>query len=171
MAFHRLLLRCKDLSLQSIVGPRSGKLDRVAVQFGKMNTRGFEPGSSLWKPIVKKWFMKDTQLKSVLSRVNETLNILAVLFGKQCNALAVQRLRRTAQIIDFYTKLYDKQQLRQFVKRLGSQLARNKKDRPLFALFSAALFSWDQHGISDEEVQRCVCSALIILITDNKVIG
>ena len=151
MSCQKLFTICRELSLQSILGLRPVKLGNIAVQGEKL-------GSPEWKSIVKRWFTHtdDGQLKikSVLMRVNETFNVIAVLFGKQCNALAAQRLRRTVQIIDLYSQLYDKQQLQQFVKRLHSRLARNKKDRSLMALFSAVLFSWEQNAISDEEVKR-----------------
>ena len=121
-------------------------------------TLHFVFGSPEWKTIVKRWFTQtndgQSKLKSVLGRVNETLNVIAVLFGKQCNALVAQRLRRTVQIVDLYSQLYNRQQLQQFVKRLHSRLSRNKKDPSFIAIFGAVLFSWEQNAISDEEVQR-----------------
>ena len=172
MAFQRLLIRCKELSVKGIVGQRPAKFGKVAMQVERATKTGHPHERLEWGSIVKKWFLNDSQLKSVLLRANETLNVLAVLFGKQCNALAVQRLRRTAQIIDLYAQLYDKQQIRQFVKRLSSQLRRSKKDRPLIALFSAALFSWEQSGISDEEVKRYatwgLCRHLMTLLSSDK---
>ena len=151
MSYQKLFSVCRKLSLQNIFGLRPVKVINIAVQGEKL-------GSLEWKSIVKTLFTHrndgSLKLKSVLMRFNETFSVMAVLFGKQCNALAAQRLKRTVQIIDLYSQLYDKQQLQQFVKRLHSRLSRNKKDQSYMALFGAVLFSWEQNAISDEEVQR-----------------
>ena len=151
MSCQKLFAVCRELSVQNIFGLRPVKLGNIAVQ-------GEQFGSPEWKAMVKRWFTQtndgQSKLKSVLGRVNETLNVIAVLFGKQCNALVAQRLRRTVQIVDLYSQLYNKQQLQQFVKRLHSRVFRSKKDPSFIAIFGAILFSWEQNAISDEEVQR-----------------
>ena len=150
MSCQKLFSICRELSLQNIFGLRPVKVINIDVQGGKLGPK--------WMSIVKRLFTNTNdgrlKLKSVLMQVNETFSVIAVLFGKQCNALVAQRLRRTVQIIDLYGQLYDKRQLQQFVERLHSRLATNKKNQSYMALFSAVLFSWEQNAISDEEVQR-----------------
>ena len=138
---------CKDLSVQKIFGLRSIKSSQTTLQF---------PQRHEWKSVLKRCLVgnNDSQLKSFILRVNETFNVFTVVIRKQCCVLLAQRLQRGCRIIEMYSRLYERQQLQDFIKSLHSQLMRKGKDRSLIAMFGAVLFSWEQNGISDEEVQR-----------------
>ncbi|XP_074642107.1 stAR-related lipid transfer protein 7, mitochondrial-like [Tubulanus polymorphus] len=97
-----------------------------------------------------------SSLRKFANAFNEKLNVLGEVFAKQCHAIAVQRVRRSAQIINLYSTLYNEQSLEQIVKKFGHQFLRNSKGRPLYLLFGASLFSWNESKVTDEELNSCV---------------
>ncbi len=101
------------------------------------------------------WFTEHGKV-TLLERFNEKLSILGVLFAKQCNAVAIQRLRRTVQIANFYSELYGTGRFQQLLRRLRSQFMpkRTRSGQRRLAVFAVALFSWDQNAISDDEINR-----------------
>ena len=92
-----------------------------------------------------------TQSVNQLKRsVSQAANAIGVCFTKQCNGIAVQRLRRASQILDLYKRLYGEVMVIKFVDRLRGSILRN---RSLFVLLSAAFFSWDDKRVTDEELK------------------
>ncbi len=92
-------------------------------------------------------------MKKYSEKMNDKLNFITVLFARQCNVIAAQRIQRATQIITLYSKLgYDKHALRKAVERLRLSLRNNKFP----FLFGAALFSWEKERITEKEVTECV---------------
>lgn len=160
-------MSCQKISLISRELIQKGFVGRNAVQkrtFSKnvncQNSKGSlkfdRPLVSKWKEVYSRLIAEDSKAKHLLVKINDTLNVISVMFAKQCHAIAAQRIRRAAQIMDLYAQLYDHRGLQQFIQRLRSQFLKNKKDKPLYMLFGAVLFRWDQHKITDEEVNRFV---------------
>ena len=80
--------------------------------------------------------------------------LLGVIFARQCSAIAAQRLRRAAQIVVLYRNLgYDRRLIGSVMERLGNGL-RRMADRPLCMLLGAAMFTWDQNRITEDEMHR-----------------
>ena len=93
----------------------------------------------------------------VSNNVNNFLNVLSVLFAKQCNALAAQRIRRAIQISILLRNLgYDRNSIRRFMERMGTELSYKLKGHRKLFLFSAALFSWEKEKITDQEIKEFV---------------
>ncbi|XP_041368743.1 stAR-related lipid transfer protein 7, mitochondrial-like [Gigantopelta aegis] len=82
--------------------------------------------------------------------VSHVANAIGECFTKQCNGIAVQRLRRASQIVDLYKRLYGEIMMIKFVDRIRGSFLRNKS---LFVLLSAAFFSWDDKRVTDEELK------------------
>lgn len=130
----------KDLIFRSLYGqngPRMGKL--------KGENTKFMDGDFLRRTVNK--------LSNARGRTNEKLNTIALLFAKQCNAIAAQRIRRAMQIVGFYHNLgYDKQTIKKVVESLGSCFLRSRPGKPLYFLVGACLFSWEKERISEKEI-------------------
>lgn len=93
------------------------------------------------------------KFRLVCTHVESQLKLCVSLFANQCNAIVAQRVRRALQTICLYRDLgYDRQALKNMVDGLKSSFMRGKKDRPLYMLFSAVLFSWKRDKITDEEI-------------------
>ena len=80
--------------------------------------------------------------------------LLGEIFATQCNVIAAQRVRRTAQILNLYSKLYDKKTFGRVAMRIGANFMRNGKGKPIYFLFGATLFSWQKEKIADEQMQE-----------------
>ena len=92
--------------------------------------------------------------KRLCEDLSEKLNVLSVLFVKQCNAIAAQRMRRAMQILNHYRKLgYDQDTLKNAMERMRQKVLL-KKNRPLYALFGASVFQWEQEKITKNEMQE-----------------
>lgn len=112
-------------------------------------SRGISPGVkqlSIWQILNQLW-----------SSVNDKLLVLSVLFGRQFNAIAAQRIRRAAQIINLYNNLgYDRRMVRNIVEKIGDAFPKKLGNRPLGLLLGAAFFSWDKERISEDELTKLV---------------
>lgn len=88
------------------------------------------------------------------NRLTDRLSALAGIFTRHCNAIAAQRLRRAIQIITHYNKLgYDRDTIiKNLVEKLRVGVLR--RNRPLYALVGAAVFKWEDQGISPQELQE-----------------
>lgn len=105
---------------------------------------------SYYRPLCHELLAKS---ESIGRSLNNFLNVLSVLFAKQCNAIVAQRIRRTMQMAIFFRNLgYDHHALRRLIERIGNELKGKQK---LF-LLSAALFSWDKEKITDKEIREYV---------------
>ena len=91
---------------------------------------------------------------SYVKYLNDKLIVIGKLFGKQCNAIAAQRIRRTNQIMLLYNNLYGDKSYRLF-KKLGDIFKRTKKF-PLPFMLGAAAFSWEEEKVTDDDLQRWV---------------
>ena len=122
---------------------------RVGIRCGgNANCRLF---SSVTPEAMHSWQAK---LWSVGRYCSARLTLLAVLFSKQCNAIAAQRIRRSMQIVNLYVKLgYDKRSIQKIVERFSSRWPQGK-GRRLYFIFGAIGFSWDKEKITDEEINR-----------------
>ncbi|XP_064630405.1 stAR-related lipid transfer protein 7, mitochondrial-like [Lineus longissimus] len=98
---------------------------------------------------------RNPALRRVALCCNEKLNILGEGFAKQCNALVALRVRRTAQILYLYNRLYNEKTLKFVVSTFGQQFLHNVKGRPLNFLFGACLFSWVNEKVTDSELDEC----------------
>jgi len=88
-------------------------------------------------------------------RINERLVILSSVFARQFGAIAAQRLRRAAQIVVLYNNLgYDRRLIKTVVERLGGGFMKRLRDRPIYLLFGAALFTWEENRISENELSK-----------------
>ncbi|XP_064602401.1 stAR-related lipid transfer protein 7, mitochondrial-like isoform X2 [Liolophura sinensis] len=89
--------------------------------------------------------------------LNERLVILSELFARQCNAIAAQRARRTAQVMNLYSRIYSEHSLRFVLERLlRSNFFKRAKGRPIYLLFGSTVFNWEKEKINDEELTSCV---------------
>lgn len=87
--------------------------------------------------------------------MNDKLLVLSVLFGRQFNAIAAQRIRRAVQIVNLYNNLgYDRRMVRNIVEKIGDAFPRNLGSRPFGLLLGAAFFSWDKERISEDELTK-----------------
>ena len=94
-----------------------------------------------------------SRFKAFCGKVNEHLNILAILFARQCNAIAVQKVRRAVQIVSLYHRLgYDRRAIQNVVERLSNSFLRNKKDKSLYFMFGAAMFAWQKEKFSHDDI-------------------
>lgn len=87
-------------------------------------------------------------LKVLFHQANEHLNVIALLFARQCNAIAALRIRRGTQIANFYSRLYDRQAIKHVVERCYH----NSQRKPLTFLLGAVLFAWDQQKFSEGDI-------------------
>lgn len=104
-------------------------------------------------------------LNQLRSSVNDKLLVLSVLFGRQFNAIAAQRIRRAVQIVNLYNNLgYDRRMVRNIVEKIGDAFPRNLGSRPFGLLLGAAFFSWDKERISEDELTKLVLWLLFCLV-------
>ena len=96
--------------------------------------------------------MVNVRTQSCVKYLNDKLTVLGKLFGKQCNAIAAQRVRRANQIMLLYNDLYGDKYYRLF-RSLGDILKKTKK-HPLSLMLGAALFSWDEEKVTDNDLQK-----------------
>ena len=113
--------------------------------------------SSVTHEATHSWHAK---LRSVGQYCSGRFTVLAVLFSKQCNAIAAQRVRRSIQIANLYIKLgYDKRSIQKLVERFSNRWQggwQHGKGRRLYFIFGAIGFSWDKEKITDDEINRYV---------------
>jgi len=115
---------------------------------GNINCRIF---SSVPPETMHSW---QTKLRLVGRYCSGRFTMLALLFSKQCNAIAAQRIRRSMQIVNLYVKLgYDKRSIQKMVDRFSSRWPHGN-GRRLYLIFGAIGFSWDKEKITDEEINR-----------------
>ncbi|XP_014676438.1 PREDICTED: stAR-related lipid transfer protein 7, mitochondrial-like [Priapulus caudatus] len=93
------------------------------------------------------------RLKKLRDMCDEKCLVIGRLLTRQCEVYVAQRIRHFMQIIALYRRLYTEQTLRRIVAGLGRSLS--SRSRVGFAL-SAALFSWDNERISEEDMERVV---------------
>ena len=94
------------------------------------------------------------RLHNVARSCNRFLNVMAELFAKQCNAIAAQRTRRMAHIINLYSNLYDRQTVVKLMEKMGSHYLHKGKGRKIAMLLGACLFNWNQEQISTAEMDK-----------------
>lgn len=88
--------------------------------------------------------------------LNEHLVILSELFARQCHAIAAQRARRTAQVINLYSRIYNERSLSFVLDRLRSNFFKRAKGRPIYLLFGSTVFNWEKEKINEEELTRLI---------------
>jgi len=87
-------------------------------------------------------------------KLNEPMILLSDIFARQFSAIAAQRLRRAAQIVVLYRNLgYDRRLIRDVIERLGRGFTKMARNKPLYLLFGAAMFTWDQNKVTEEELE------------------
>lgn len=85
---------------------------------------------------------------------NDKLAVFSKLFNKQCAAVIAHRTRRTTQIVAFYRNLYGHKCDGTLLKRLRDAFKRHLDGRgKLFVLLSAVFFNWDDHRITNQELE------------------
>ena len=123
-------------------------------RFTVTNSRHF---SSVTLEATHTWHAK---LRCVGQYCSGRFTVLAVLFSKQCTAIAAQRVRRSIQIANLYIKLgYDKRSIQKLVERFSDRWQggwQHAKGRRLYLIFGAIGFSWDKEKITDDEINRYV---------------
>lgn len=96
-------------------------------------------------------------IKKCFQTFNEKLTILSVLFARQCRAIAAQRLRRTIQTVDWYSRLYGEQSVWKVFVKIGGHILQGalpNNGRRFYMLLGAVLFSWQKESITDDEIHR-----------------
>lgn len=91
---------------------------------------------------------------SCVKFLNDKLEVLGKLFGKQCNAIAAQRIRRANQMMLLYNELYGDKSYKLF-RRLGDILLKNRKS-PLSLMLGAVLFSWADERVTDDDLNTYI---------------
>ena len=92
--------------------------------------------------------------QSCVKFLNDKFEILGRLFGRQCNAIAAQRVRRANQMMILYNELYGEKTYKIF-RKLGDIFKRFNKSRGSL-LFGAVLFSWHDERVTDDDLHGSV---------------
>lgn len=87
---------------------------------------------------------------SCVKFLNDKLEILGRLFGRQCNAIAAQRIRRANQMMILYNELYGEKTYKIF-RKFGDIFKRYRKS-PGSLMLGAVLFSWDDERVTDDDL-------------------
>lgn len=90
------------------------------------------------------------------NRMLSTLSVLGGLFTRQANIYVHNRVRKALQLHAVYRSAFGQQFFRAFVHNLLRTAIR--KRTPMF-LLGAAGFSFQDEGISDDEIARCVANS------------
>lgn len=99
--------------------------------------------------------------QNLVVELNERLALLGEILAKQCNFYVAHRMRRANQIWNLYSRLYAEKTLIRLVSKFVERL-RNKPQRTLSLLLSAAAFKWEQERITDREMKRCIAEFEIL---------
>ena len=102
---------------------------------------------------MRKW-TGHPSLRRALTVVNEELDTISQLFAKQCNAIMVQRLRRSLQICSLYSRIYNECAVRYFASRFAQRIMQSSKGHRFPLMLGATIFSWAQERVTDEELQE-----------------
>ncbi|CAH1784595.1 unnamed protein product [Owenia fusiformis] len=111
-------------------------------------------GNLALKTAVKNWKnYHGTKWEHAKNIFSEKLRILSKQLADQCNFIACHRLRRTAQIFNLYSRIYDERTIKYVIEKFGHTFLRNGKTKPIYMLFGASIFQWDQKSITDSEIE------------------
>ena len=130
---------CRDFTARTVYGNSSMTKPCAAKDFGSQTAKL----KCAWKRF--EGTQTGSRLKDWCTKLNDHLNIIAIIYAKQCTAIAALRIRRGAQILNLYSRIYDKQTVRKIVEHSSQR-------KSLSLLLGAVLFSWDQHKITENEV-------------------
>ena len=165
MAYRATLQHYRDLIHRSLNGHCMYRVGNASdhllahrlVQHGHVH--GSKPSITSYVKCVWQHFNETScacKLRTWGQRVNDQLNVIAVLFGKQCNAIAAQRVRRGGQILSLHCKLYGKRTFKHVVEKYTHTGANYTTVKPLSFLLGAMLFSWEKEKICVADVKMYV---------------
>lgn len=149
----------RDLIFKSFREGGFGKYRKVLSDFKAQSTCGRQIARSTWQHSSQQGGHGGQggtfRFRTAMQYLNEQLNVLGVLFARQCNAIVAQRVRRAMQISGMFHRLgYDTTVIHKVIEKFGHNF--RGKDQPLYLMLAACLFSWKDNAISNEEVDKYV---------------
>lgn len=89
--------------------------------------------------------------KSIPQHLKEHSSKILRSWVHQCECVVAQRLRRSQQMFSLYSKLWEEQALKEFLKRMRLQLTKHSKELILGAV-GINCYNWEKNRIPDSEI-------------------
>ncbi|CAH1187382.1 unnamed protein product [Phyllotreta striolata] len=112
--------------------------------------RDFLNASRKFHEILKRGQLFKVLLARPVAPKTHRTNVLKV-WAYHCECVFAQRLRRCQQMFSLYSKWWEERALKEFIRKLKQNIT--KRGRGV-ALASAAVYNWDQHRISIDEIKK-----------------
>lgn len=88
---------------------------------------------------------------SIPRHLKEHSSKILRIWAHQCECVMAQRVRRSQQMFLLYSKLWEEQAFKEFLKRMRQQLTKHGKEF-ICAACGVHLYNWEQNRIPDDEI-------------------